>query len=183
MRCLISHSHGYTYVYRASLMAQVVKNLPALQETQEMWVLSQGWEDPLEEEMATHSSILTWEIPWTEERVDYSPWDWKESRTWLSTWWIDRWIYIHIQLNRDNLVGQPPNFNIQVLQYHLKSDLSGMFNINIGDCMDKKCPLYKNSVLKKLILPCRRPNAETSWLFERILEVSEKELFLMLCVF
>ena len=103
--------------------------------------------------------------------------------TWLSTWWIDRWIYIHIQLNRDNLVGQPPNFNIQVLQYHLKSDLSGMFNINIGDCMDKKCPLYKNSVLKKLILPCRRPNAETSWLFERILEVSEKELFLMLCVF
>ena len=42
----------------------VVKNLPAKQET---WVLSLGWEDPLEKEMATHSSILTWEIPWTEE--------------------------------------------------------------------------------------------------------------------
>ena len=42
-----------------------VKNLPA---KQEMWVLSLGWEDPLEEEMATHSSILAWEIPWTEEQ-------------------------------------------------------------------------------------------------------------------
>ena len=43
----------------------VVKNLPA---KQEVWVLSLGWEDPLEEEMATHSSILAWEIPWTEEQ-------------------------------------------------------------------------------------------------------------------
>ena len=45
-------------------MAQMVKNLPAMQET---WVLSLGWEDPLEEGMATHSSILAWRIPWTEE--------------------------------------------------------------------------------------------------------------------
>ena len=36
-------------------------------ETQETWVRSQGWEDPLEKEMATHSSILAWKIPWTEE--------------------------------------------------------------------------------------------------------------------
>ena len=42
----------------------VVKNPPAKQET---WVQSLGWEDPLEEEMATYSSILAWEIPWTEE--------------------------------------------------------------------------------------------------------------------
>ena len=48
-------------------MAQWVKNLPAMQETLEMWVQSLGWEDPLEEEMATHSNILAWEIPWTEE--------------------------------------------------------------------------------------------------------------------
>ena len=48
-------------------MAQWVKNLSAMQETQEMWVQSLGWEDPLEEEMATHSSILAWRIPWTEE--------------------------------------------------------------------------------------------------------------------
>ena len=45
-------------------MAQLVKNLPAMQETQ---VQSLGEEDPLEEEMATHSSILAWRIPWTEE--------------------------------------------------------------------------------------------------------------------
>jgi len=45
----------------------VVKSLPAVQETQEMWVQSLGWEDPLEEEMATHSSILAWRIPWTED--------------------------------------------------------------------------------------------------------------------
>ena len=49
------------------LMAQQVKNLPAMQETQKTQVWSLGWEDPLEEEMATHSSILDWKIPWTEE--------------------------------------------------------------------------------------------------------------------
>ena len=48
-------------------MVQVVKNLPAVQETQEMQVLFLGQEYPLEEEMAIHSSILAWEIPWTEE--------------------------------------------------------------------------------------------------------------------
>ena len=45
----------------------VVENSPAMQEPQEMWVPSLGREDPLEKEMATHSSILAWEIPWTEE--------------------------------------------------------------------------------------------------------------------
>ena len=45
-------------------MAQMVKNLPAMQET---WVPSLCWEDPLEEGMATHSSILPWKIPRTEE--------------------------------------------------------------------------------------------------------------------
>ena len=45
----------------------MVKNLPAVQETPQMQVQSLGWEDPLEKEMATHSSILAWNIPWTEE--------------------------------------------------------------------------------------------------------------------
>ena len=48
-------------------MAQLVKNLPAMQETQEIRAGSLGWEDSLEEEMATHSSILAWRIPCTEE--------------------------------------------------------------------------------------------------------------------
>ena len=45
----------------------LVKNLLAMQELQETRVGSMGWEDPLEQEMATHSSILAWRIPWTEE--------------------------------------------------------------------------------------------------------------------
>ena len=53
-----------TPVSRSSLVARMVKNLPAIQETQ---VQSLGREDPLEREMATHSSILAWRIPWTEE--------------------------------------------------------------------------------------------------------------------
>ena len=46
------------------MVAQRLKHLPAMRET---WVQSLGWEDPLEKEMATHSSILAWRIPWTEE--------------------------------------------------------------------------------------------------------------------
>ena len=52
----------------------MVKNLPAKQET---WVLSLGWEDPLEKGPATHSSILAWRIPW----AVYSPWGRKQSDT------------------------------------------------------------------------------------------------------
>ena len=48
----------------ASLVAQRLKRLPTMRET---WVRTLGWEDPLEKEMATHSSILAWRIPWTEE--------------------------------------------------------------------------------------------------------------------
>ena len=51
-------------VCETSLVVQMVKRLPAMQET---WVQSLGWEDPLEKEMAAHSSILAWKIPWTEE--------------------------------------------------------------------------------------------------------------------
>ena len=58
----------YVYTYPlplgASLVEQMVNNLPAMQET---WVQSLGQEDPLEKEMATHSSIPAWRIPWTEE--------------------------------------------------------------------------------------------------------------------
>ena len=53
----------------------VVKNPPTKQETQ---VQSLVWEDPLEKEMATHSSILAWKIPWAEEPSRYSPWVKKE---------------------------------------------------------------------------------------------------------
>ena len=57
-------------------MAQMVKNLPAMLET---WVRSLGQKNPLEKGIATHSSILAWKIPWTEEPGRYSPWGHKES--------------------------------------------------------------------------------------------------------
>ena len=62
-----THKNNYTYLFltvQASLVAQTVKNLPTRQET---WVQSLGQEDPLEMGMVTHSSILAWRIPWTEE--------------------------------------------------------------------------------------------------------------------
>ena len=61
-----------------SLVAQMVKNLPAMRET---WVQSLGQGDPLEKGMATHSSILAWRVPWTEEpsRLQRSPWGHTES--------------------------------------------------------------------------------------------------------
>ena len=61
-----------------SLVAQTVKCLLTMQKT---WVQFLGQEDLLEKEMATHSSILAWNIPWTEELGGYSPWGRKESDT------------------------------------------------------------------------------------------------------
>ena len=63
---------------RASLVAQMVKNPPAIRET---WVLPLSWEDPLEEGMTTHSSILVWRIPWTEEPGGLQSMGHKESDT------------------------------------------------------------------------------------------------------
>ena len=73
----------------ASLVAQTLKNLPTMQEA---WIQSLGQEDPLEKGMATHSNILAWRIPWTEEpgRL-YSPWGSKVSDT-------TEWLAIHFKL-------------------------------------------------------------------------------------
>ena len=74
----------YLHVYLflgASLVAQMVKNLPAVQEMQVQFL---GQEDPLEKEMATHSSILAWRIPWTEEPDGLELMGSKKSRTRLS---------------------------------------------------------------------------------------------------
>ena len=80
---LLVINYIYTLI-RASLVAQTVKNMPAMGKT---WVQSLGWEDPLEKGMGTHSSILAWRIPRTEEPGGCSPWGPKESDTaeWLST--------------------------------------------------------------------------------------------------
>ena len=80
--CWVVHgATGCALLCVGSLVAQTVKRPSAMRET---WVQSLGWEDPLEEGMATYSSILAWRIPWTEEPD--SPWGCKQSDTtgWLS---------------------------------------------------------------------------------------------------
>ena len=74
---------GYPLQYSwASLVAQLVKNLLAMQET---WVQSLGWEDPLEKGKATHSSILGWRIPWTKEPSGlHSPWHRRVGHDWVT---------------------------------------------------------------------------------------------------
>ena len=64
-------------MYSGFPAGSVVKNLS----TEQMWVRSPGWEDPLEEEMATHSSILAWETPWTEEPGGLQSMVWQKSDT------------------------------------------------------------------------------------------------------
>ena len=75
---------GYSLQYSwASLVAQLVKNLPAIQKT---WVRSLSWEDPLEKGKATHSSILAWRIPWTKVHGVTKSW------TRLSDFHFHRWL-------------------------------------------------------------------------------------------
>ena len=84
----LAHPFPAVYIIRQVLqVAQMVKNLPAMQET---LVRSLGQEDPLEEKMATHSSILAWRIPRTEESGGYSPWGREESdmTEWLTLYYI-----------------------------------------------------------------------------------------------
>ena len=106
-------------LYGASLIAQSVKNLPAMQ----VWFL--GWEDPLEEGMATHSSILAWRIPWTEKPA--RPWGCKSQSlagyspgSCKSPWGHKSHIY--------NLGTKPP------LSLYAHSEL--LFTWNISKCSD-----------------------------------------------
>ena len=91
----------------ASMMAQMVKNPPAMQDT---WVRPLGWEDPLEEGMATHSSIVAWRIPM--DRVGYSPWGRTESdmterlssSTWPRVWYILVYVLWTLEKNTSSAV-------------------------------------------------------------------------------
>ena len=89
------------------MMAQMVKNPPAMQDT---WVRSLGWEDPLEEGMATHSSIVAWRIPM--DRVGYSPQGRTESdmterlssSTWPRVWYILVYVLWTLEKNTSSAV-------------------------------------------------------------------------------
>ena len=79
-RCMWKVTQGHQlpmhFYHPCSMVAQMVKNLPVMPET---WVQCLGLEDPLEKEMATHSSILAWRIAWTEEPGGLQPWGHRES--------------------------------------------------------------------------------------------------------
>ena len=89
MECMLLLEQGQSNSW-ASLVAHKVKNLLVMQETQ---VPSLSQEDPLKEEVAAHSSIFAWRIPWTEGLSGYSPWGHKESDTteWLSILYSYSW--------------------------------------------------------------------------------------------
>ena len=76
--CTITQLQNLSSLFWASLVTQLVKNPPEMQET---WVLPLGWQDPLEKGTATHSSILAWRIPWTEEPGGCHLWGRTESDT------------------------------------------------------------------------------------------------------
>ena len=88
MSSLFFKSLAILFISSSFLMVQTVKNLPAMQET---WAWSLAQEEPLEKRMATHSSILTWKIPWTEEPGELQSMGHKELDTteWLTldSWW------------------------------------------------------------------------------------------------
>ena len=70
--------HNIPVTNEREMIAQLVKNLLAMQET---WVLIPGLEDPLEKEMAAHSSTLAWEIPWTEESRELQSMGWRNKNS------------------------------------------------------------------------------------------------------
>ena len=99
-RCKSLGSVKSVVSYASSLMAEVVKNPPAMQET---WVWSLGWEHPLEEEMATLSSMLAWRIPWTEEPGGLqSMWSQRAGHEWVAN--------IHTSICISATWGQYPVF-------------------------------------------------------------------------
>ena len=104
----VVHSFGQQMCIK-HLVVQLVKNLPARQETQVRFL---GWEDSLEEGMATHSSILAWRIPWTEEPSglqshvgDLTTWGFKESETqWVRQTCCVRGSGSHLSWDQDEAV-------------------------------------------------------------------------------
>ena len=106
-------------------MAEMVKNLPAMWETRVPFL---GQEDPLEEGMATHSSILAWKVPWTEGLVGYSPWSHKES---------DRTEQLTLTLIREKLGKTHPSHSVisfQCLPWQIQQESSQRESLGDAAC-------------------------------------------------
>ena len=136
-------------------MALVVKNPPTNAETLEMWVRSPGWEKPLKEGMATHSSIPAWRIPWTEELAGCSPRGHKESDSTerQSTaqhsymWWKEWEWKAFYRLTQRRPTCSPPLWPIWSL------DKSKSFSKFLWKC-DKEAVKWKSYVVTKTSLSC-----------------------------
>ena len=102
----IYFTHGSVYVW-ASLEAQMVKNLLAMQET---WVQFLGQEGPLEEKMATHSSILAWRIPWTEEPGGLQSMGWQR----VESNWATNSFSIHMSVVLSPFVPSSPPLTVSI---------------------------------------------------------------------
>ena len=113
--------HAHTYrILHTSLVAQMVKHLPTMWET---WVWSLCWEDPLEKEMATHSSTLAWKIPWWRSLVGYTPWGHKELDT------TER-LHIHMYLGiKKTCLGLDVRLSCFLVNYN---DLLGLLGLQKG---------------------------------------------------
>ena len=102
-------------------MAPMVKSLPAVQET---WVRCLGWEDPLGKEMATHSSILAWRIPWTEEPGGLQSMGHKESDT------TNRLPNTKVEQNRKNFLrGENGRYGRELVSSILSWVLSSFYRV------------------------------------------------------
>ena len=123
---------------RTSLVAQKVKNLPAMQVT---WVQSLGWEDPLEKGNATHSSILAWRSPWTDEPGRPHSMDCKESNMteWLSLYHLSHpWRECEMmQPTFENNLAVPQKVKVTVTICCSNSMPSNIPKRNYGICPHK----------------------------------------------
>ena len=113
-----------------------VKNPPAIQETDKTWVQSQGQKDPLEEEMAIHSSIPAWEILWTEELASYTPQGHKESDT-----------TEHTKLNAYHSSEFCTPCPLERLRFHFSLSCTGEGNGNPVQCSCLENPRDRGSLV------------------------------------
>ena len=144
-------------------MAQKVKNLPAVQE---IWVWFLGQEDSLEREMAVHSSILDWKIPWTNymdpcSLVGYSPWGWIQLSNWTTTIQISS-----VQLLSRVRLCDPMDCSMPGLPvHHQLLELTQTHVHWVGDAMQRSHPLSSpfppSFNLSQVVLLVKNPPADT----------------------
>ena len=158
----------------ASNAAQMVKNLPA---TPEIQVRSLGWDNPLEKEMATHSSILAWKLPWTEEpSVCYSPWSHRVGHDWVTNTQKSYW-------KRSVFIAIPKKGNTkECLNYHTITLISHASKVMLN-ILQARFQQYMNWELPDVQAGFRKGRgtrnqiANMSWVIEKAREFQKNIYF------